>query len=641
MSKIVIGIACHKPSELPDNDIYLPIHVGAALAKKPLPGLQSDSEGDSISEKNPKYCELTAQYWLWKNVDADYYGLCHYRRFISFAPERFNRFTPDGRKQVCVHSLNERTMHDYYLDNEEVMHQIIESHDIVATEEQDLSKVWTPRGYQNTVYKHFAAHDRDLINVHDMDAMIKIVEEKYPQYASDMKEYLDNKYFRGFNCFVMKKELFFELCEYEFDVLAELEKVIDFTSYDFTRTRVYGFMAEILYSSFVYHKKKSCGASVYDAQMLYFLYSDPKEKFLPKPGSRSVVIDATKMPSFQFDVTVRSFLGSLNRSLQYDVTVFYMDMTPFYQGQFKKVFAQADNVTVRFVDWTEMIGAMYDVGYNYNDGPRKDIINEEFGAYYDYPQLLIPWVLTEYKRVVMFDWNLMFEKDWSALFDWDLGDKSIAAAMDAEWQGEINNIYGEQQKYAKNFLGIENVWGCFDTSVMVMDLEKLREKYSFEDVMRKIYDLGEPLEVEEVTNSIYQHDVTYLPQIYNARNSTEPDFKEAVNDTPLLLNKERQAALKDPVIRQYDGLDPMWMVGDDFEIEYWALARQSAMYESFLEYMMSSHVTGRTDGDGPLRQKINSYLPKGSKRRAMAKDLFPHGSKQYHAVKDFVRKLAN
>lgn len=41
-----------------------------------------DDTGDNISCKKRCYCELTAQYWTWKNIQADYYGFFHYCRYL-------------------------------------------------------------------------------------------------------------------------------------------------------------------------------------------------------------------------------------------------------------------------------------------------------------------------------------------------------------------------------------------------------------------------------------------------------------------------------------------------------------------------------------------------------------------------------
>ena len=38
---------------------------------------------DNIDGRNPWYCELTGLYWLWKNSDAYYVGLEHYRRYFE------------------------------------------------------------------------------------------------------------------------------------------------------------------------------------------------------------------------------------------------------------------------------------------------------------------------------------------------------------------------------------------------------------------------------------------------------------------------------------------------------------------------------------------------------------------------------
>lgn len=82
---IQIYVACHKPTCVLDNRLLVPVQVGAALTDIRYDGMRQDNEGEHISEKNPQYCELTAQYWAWKNTDCEYYGFFHYRRYLSFA----------------------------------------------------------------------------------------------------------------------------------------------------------------------------------------------------------------------------------------------------------------------------------------------------------------------------------------------------------------------------------------------------------------------------------------------------------------------------------------------------------------------------------------------------------------------------
>ena len=81
MMKTQIFVMTHKKFNPPNNPIYIPLQVGAAL--NPDLGYMRDDVGDSISALNPYYGELTGMYWLWKNYhDADLIGVCHYRRFF-------------------------------------------------------------------------------------------------------------------------------------------------------------------------------------------------------------------------------------------------------------------------------------------------------------------------------------------------------------------------------------------------------------------------------------------------------------------------------------------------------------------------------------------------------------------------------
>lgn len=64
----------------PKAEWLRPVGVGGYTHE----GFESDATGDHIAALNPAYCELTVQYWAWKNTQSDYVGLCHYRRLMNF-----------------------------------------------------------------------------------------------------------------------------------------------------------------------------------------------------------------------------------------------------------------------------------------------------------------------------------------------------------------------------------------------------------------------------------------------------------------------------------------------------------------------------------------------------------------------------
>ena len=87
---IKILVAAHKKYWMPDDDVYVPLHVGAE-GKESL-GYLPDNTGDHISSKNPSYCELTGLYWAWKNLDCDYLGLVHYRRYFTKRSQSYSDY---------------------------------------------------------------------------------------------------------------------------------------------------------------------------------------------------------------------------------------------------------------------------------------------------------------------------------------------------------------------------------------------------------------------------------------------------------------------------------------------------------------------------------------------------------------------
>ena len=56
--------------------------------------------------------------------------------------------------------------------------------------------------------------------------------------------------------FIMPKNLFFEYCEFLFNILFEIEKHIDFNEYTTNGKRVLGYLAERILSAFVWKKEQ-------------------------------------------------------------------------------------------------------------------------------------------------------------------------------------------------------------------------------------------------------------------------------------------------------------------------------------------------------------------------------------------------
>lgn len=216
MKNIKIIVATHKKYQMPKDDVYLPLHVGCEGKKKF--GFKGDNTGCNISTKNPNFCELTGLYWAWKNLDADYIGLVHYRRYFT-------------TKTVIPKKENEKFK--IVLSKKEVEEKL-EKYDIILPKKRNY--------FIETVYSHYG----HTMHVEPLIETGKIIQEKYPEYYPEFENLKKRTKLHAFNMFIMKKEYLDKYCEWLFDILFELEKRIDITKYDAFHARLFGRISERL-----------------------------------------------------------------------------------------------------------------------------------------------------------------------------------------------------------------------------------------------------------------------------------------------------------------------------------------------------------------------------------------------------------
>lgn len=205
----------HKSFDVPEDNLYLPLHVGRNQADDL--GYLGDNTGDNISIKNCYYSELTGLYWIWKNYHkSQYVGTCHYRRYL----------------------LNK----DGFVFNEAELENILTQYDVITPKLLELN---------HSYYDGFSTNH----NLEDLIATEKVIQELYPQYYNDYKHIVhENRTYFG-NIMICSKKLFDDYCQWLFDILFEVEKIIDVSSYDEYHRRVFGFISELLLYVWIYHNK--------------------------------------------------------------------------------------------------------------------------------------------------------------------------------------------------------------------------------------------------------------------------------------------------------------------------------------------------------------------------------------------------
>lgn len=205
-------IAAHKSAPLPSDSFYLPVHVGHALNAVDL-GYQADDDGENISAQNRSYCELTAIYWAWKNLDADVLGLSHYRRYF-----RGELPGPNGSRVL----------------SEPEAARLLTQHDIVLAR---------PRNY---VIETIDSHYRNGHHGEDLDVLRAVLEGRSPEFLAAFDEVFSGRKLSLYNMFLMKRDLFDEYASWLFPILDDVAARIDNDSRTAYQQRTIGYLGERL-----------------------------------------------------------------------------------------------------------------------------------------------------------------------------------------------------------------------------------------------------------------------------------------------------------------------------------------------------------------------------------------------------------
>jgi len=185
------------------------IQVGATLTDKKIADITDDT-GENISDRNHHFSETTALYWMWKNAEADYLGLCHYRRLWKDL-------------DIIANNLQSGVV------------------DVVLP-----LPTWVTPSVKEGHLKHYTPEV--------WETMMNILKRHSPKYYEFAQTTFEGNIFYASNMLIAKRHVLNHLCAWMFPIVMETEKIV-------------GDLPDPYYNRY-------CGFCTEQLITLYFLYNE-------------------------------------------------------------------------------------------------------------------------------------------------------------------------------------------------------------------------------------------------------------------------------------------------------------------------------------------------------------------------------
>lgn len=250
----------HKEYPSPDCSFIKPIQVGKLQSRLELSFL-SDDTGDNISEKNERFCETTALYWIWKNldkIDSQYIGLAHYRRYFIIPETRikqkfFGTKKIEDNSAIYNRSLSGDSINEIASStNKTYILEKLAEKQILLPKASNIGSLGTHLFNIENQFIYYHLREDWLIFEQTLKKLVPVDHEFAKTFFSSRNT------MHCYNMFIADKPFVNAYCTWLFPILFELEKTIKVSPYPY-QNRTIGFLSERLLNLFVYKNLTAIG----------------------------------------------------------------------------------------------------------------------------------------------------------------------------------------------------------------------------------------------------------------------------------------------------------------------------------------------------------------------------------------------
>ena len=620
-----IFVTTHKRVDAPKALTLQPVQVGWHEGAPRFKTTFHDDEGENISHLNPMYCELTTQYWAWKNVHVDYVGFCHYRRYFNFSDEQFEE---NGFGEIIDDYIDDEACKLYALDDERIR-RAVKGFDVITTPVQTIAEM---PGEATTPREQFAAapylHDEDL------ERVAAITKELHPDYAADVDAFLDGGSSCFCNMFIMRWEIFDAYCTWLFEILEKFCAQWDTTALSREALRTPGHLAERLFNIYYLHALNSgVDWRIKELQCVHFERPDHIFDLEPAGYRGTRVLDRPTIPVvFASDdayvpmltTTILSMLENASKDCFYDVVVFERNISWQHQDDMRAFFARFENASLRFYDVKHLTSG-HDLATN-----NAHISLE---TYY---RFLIQEAFADYDKVLYLDSDLIIQGDVAELFATDVEGKLIAAARDIDFLGNLNMPDHIRITYARDVLKLAKPYDYFQAGVLVLNTAEMRKLHSVGEWLKIATSVDFLYDDQDILNVECQGRVSYLEPRWNVMHDCDGRVGRIFSFAPAAAYDAYLASRSDPKVIHYAGFEKPWTNPNcDFAATYWSYARRMPFYEQLVARIAAAQIPPApvievdamhqhekaVSEESPLRRVIDPIAPYGTARREVLKSI--------------------
>lgn len=579
MENIKILVSYDSRKKILKNEILSPIQVGRNLSYEIFDDMIGDNTGDNISSSYPDFKDLTSVYWAYKNYDKlgnpEYIGFMNCENQFIFN-EDFNQQYGNssiseqyGLSQINLDTPTKSYLTDLGLNTDNILNEI-QNRDLILTKSSDLRCLGV-----NNMKAYFIKKD-SLVLEEDYDACLEIVKTLYPKYTDVIEKLNDLTYCYLHHVFIMKKSIFFEYCDFLFNVFTSMKQQKEINTLNY-KEGFFSDIGKILLTIFVLKFKQENSKKTKEYYVTSLKTSFDDSQLLPKfKNKEAIACGCSDLYAPYLSVYLNSILKNCNPKKKYDIIVLETEISTYDKEKLLSMVQGYENVSLRFCN----VGGLFaNVSLN---------ISLSYFAKECYYRLASGKIFEHYEKVLFTDIDLVFNSDVADILATPMDNNPLAACEEILWSKE--NRIGRVElgydisDYISQTLNMKGEY--FNTGVLLIDIEKFNNTVSFEDLLEIAISQKFINQEQCMLNKVFDGKIKKLPSKYNF------EIYQGIYDNKAPTYRNYMMDVDKAFVYHFLAAKKAWFYPKLPKAHlWWGYARKSPFYEECISRLIESKNT--------------------------------------------------